>query len=291
MRLPDFIGVGPPRTGTTWLHQVLEGHLALPRGVKETLFFNRYYSKGLKWYAHHFRDYPSDLPAGEITPAYFDSTQVRERISHDIPQCKIICTFREPVERLYSMYKLMRHYGWTQAPFERAIASHEPTIESGRYAHYLKQWQSTFGPQRVLVCLYDDLQLDPQAYLDRVTDFVGARRIDLAKSLKATARVWGFERAPRSPRLAGRAWQLNRALSRRGSYRVSNLLERIGFWQYCFGRGEPFPRLDAEVAARLREAYRPEVVEFERLIGRDLSAWKRATVRAPARAAAPADAR
>ena len=37
--LPSFFIVGPPRTGTSWLHQVLQPHTCLPR-VKETRFFD-----------------------------------------------------------------------------------------------------------------------------------------------------------------------------------------------------------------------------------------------------------
>lgn len=53
--LPDFLGIGPGRTGTTWLHQALEGHVDLPHGIKETGFFGVRFSKGIDWYAQHFR--------------------------------------------------------------------------------------------------------------------------------------------------------------------------------------------------------------------------------------------
>ncbi len=61
LRLPDFIAVGPPRTATTWLDQVMRGHVGLPAGVKETQFFIFRYSQGIEWYAAHFRDCPANL--------------------------------------------------------------------------------------------------------------------------------------------------------------------------------------------------------------------------------------
>src|ERR1700759_1753411 len=36
------------------------------------------------------------------------------------------------------------------------------------------------GEKQVLVCLYEDLRHDPQEFIDRVTDFVGVKRIALA---------------------------------------------------------------------------------------------------------------
>jgi hypothetical protein len=292
LRLPDFIGAGPGRAGTTWLHRMLEGHVGMPRRVKEVLFFNQYYAKGLGWYGHHFRGYPAELPIGEITPGYFHSIEARDRIRHDIPDCKIICTFREPAARLYSMYKLTRRYAWTRNELEHALeiheqAAHEQATEVNRYTHYLKGWQQAFGTERVLVCLYDDLRTDPQAYIDRVIDFIGAQRFTIAPA-EASEHVWGFERAPRDPDLAERAWRLFQMLSRHSAYRTYDLLDRLGFWNYCYGRGEPFPPLDPKLEARLKEFYRPEVEEFERLIGRDLSAWKQPTADQPRRAAASA---
>jgi len=99
LRLPDFVGVGPGRTGTTWLHEVLKGHVNLPAGIKETDFFTTNYNKGIEWYADHFRDADRIRPTGEINP-YFGFPEAAERIAIHIPRCKIICTFRNPVERI-----------------------------------------------------------------------------------------------------------------------------------------------------------------------------------------------
>src|SRR6266853_4563132 len=86
-RLPDFIGVGPPRTATTWLHEVLSGHVGLPQDVKETDFFVHKYDNGLEWYAAHFRTCPPGRPIGEFSTNYFIGTQTRERIATHIPVC------------------------------------------------------------------------------------------------------------------------------------------------------------------------------------------------------------
>ena len=78
-RLPDFMAVGPSRTGTTWLHSVLDGHVELPARVKEIEFFTRHYDRGVQWYAWHFRHCHPDLPVGEVNPC-FRHEQARKRI-------------------------------------------------------------------------------------------------------------------------------------------------------------------------------------------------------------------
>ena len=107
-RLPDFIGVGPPRTGTTWLHEVLKTQVGVPAGIKETHFFTLHYDKGLAWYQAHFYKCPVNRPIGEFCPSYFDSPEARGLIARHIPRCKIICTLREPAGRLYSQYRMLR---------------------------------------------------------------------------------------------------------------------------------------------------------------------------------------
>ena len=51
-----LVGVGPQRTGTSWLHAQLSRHsrLCFPRRVKETFFFDERFHKGLEWYWSHF---------------------------------------------------------------------------------------------------------------------------------------------------------------------------------------------------------------------------------------------
>jgi Sulfotransferase domain len=101
-RLPDFLGVGPPRTATSWLDAALRGHAAMPREIKEVDFFVKNYARGIDWYRSYFRDADPALPAGEICPSYFGPPEVRERVKLHLPNCKIICTIRDPVESLYS---------------------------------------------------------------------------------------------------------------------------------------------------------------------------------------------
>ncbi|HXR24864.1 MAG TPA: hypothetical protein VN742_05840, partial [Candidatus Binataceae bacterium] len=52
------------------------------------------------------------------------------------------------------------------------------------------------------------------------------------------------------------------------------LLRRAGVWRLCFEGGPPFPALDAATEARVRRRLLPQIEAFEKVIGRDLSAWK-----------------
>lgn len=270
-RLPDFLGVGQPRSGTSWLDTVLRGHVGLPRDIKEVDFFVKNYARGIDWYAGYFTDCDPALPAGEICPSYFGSNEARERIAYHMPDCRIICTFRDPVHVLFSFWKLARRNAWTQSDFE----SYRPDgWQVGGQG--LRGWRETFGDDHVLALLYDDLEANPQAYLNQVCDFIGINRVPIAGSTIATERVNSFRRLPRNPRLARRGRKLRDWLQSREHYRAINLLACAGVWRLCFDGGEEFPPLDPAVEARIRQRLLPQIEALEEALGRDLSAWKRA---------------
>jgi len=274
-RLPDFIVVGPQRTGTSWLDEVLRGHVGLPEGAKETDFFVRHYAKGIDWYLDYFRNCPPGLPLGEIDPNYFGSAEARERIAQHVPECRIVCSFRDPTQRAYSSYRVMRRDAWTRVGFEETVARNPVIRESSRYAYHLANWQRTFGAERVLVCIYDDLEADPQAYLDRICGFIGVAPVKADAAARASERINTVTHAPRSRRLAQNARNARDWMRSHRWHRALSVLERVGVWRFCFGGGEAFPPLDPETEARMREHFRPEVEALERMTGRDLSAWKR----------------
>jgi len=283
LRLPDFIHVGPPRTGTTWLHEVLTGHVGLPEG-KSTRFFETEYHRGLKWYADFFKNYPPNLPCGEMQAHTFSNTVARNRIRKDIPNCKIICSFRDPAARLYSAYRLFyRAYNRT-APDTFDGYWRSLLVGSGHdlcsYATNLRRWQDAFGKDRVLVLFYEDLDSDPQSYLDRVCDFVGAPRLPLEKSAVGGGKVFSSWAGIRSNSVSQYALKTMSWLDLHGGRALvqlgKNTRARQIIRRYFVEDFEPLSQSSAE---EIREMMLPETEQLERMTGRDLSSWKPGALR------------
>lgn len=273
-RLPDFIGVGPPRTATTWLYEVLQERVGFSDFRKETDFFTRFYDRGLDWYLQYFAACPRGLPMGEMSPLYFASDDARERIRRAIPRCKIICTFRDPVDRAWSHWRLIVRNMWTRLEFEQAATQLRDIRESSRYGHYTAEWIASFGRDNVLLMFYEDLERDPQGFVDQFCDFVGAPRFALSDSPAAQERVHSVPTRPSHPRAARAVRDIRSWLNDRRMHRAARLIRDSPLWRYSFEGGEPFARPSPEVDAHVRAALRPEVELLEQLSGRDLSAWK-----------------
>jgi len=276
LRLPSFIHVGPPRTGTTWLHEALMGHIGLP-SEKETRFFDVHYDRGVQWYCDLFGDYPADVPAGEMGPTYFSNAIARERIKRHIPDCKIIITFREPAARLYSLYRLIRS---GRRPVNDTFDGYwRFQVDCGAdlcsYATQLKRWQATFGKSRVLVRFYEDLSSNPQGYLDGVCDFIGARRIALDSARAASAKVYSSPTAAHSSAIGRRTFEAVDWARRHGARPLIALGQRTTLWKIMRQQFvEDFPPLSQELADDIRAMTLSETEELERITGRDLSSWK-----------------
>jgi len=279
MRLPDVIGVGPPRTGSTWLYNALRDSVDMPDGIKEPQFFSTFYDKGIEWYGRHFRYASGRRPVAEISAPYFFHELAPERIKLHIPHCKIIATMRDPVERIHSVYKLARHYGWVGRGTIDEILAAQPNPGGGnRYAAHLKIWFSQLGRENVLVTIYDELRDQPQAYLDRVCDFVGVDRVAPATRANLRGDINSFARAPKNRRLARTGGRFRQWLRGHQAYRTVGMLDRAGVWEFCGGRGDPYPRLTPDQVERLRQRYMPEIEALEDLLSIDLSAWKKPRV-------------
>lgn len=272
--LPSFFVIGPPRTGSTWLHEILNAHALLPNPSKETRFFDSHFQRGLPWYLAHYKINAEGRKVGEIAPTYFASSAARERMAETVPGAKIVCVFRHPVERVVSLYRLKRAYGLIPWSFDEALERDAELLDSGKYASTLKLWQRSFGASRVMVGLYDDLRENPQPFVDRLVDFIGVSRFKLPRY----GRVHDSENMthPRSYYRTRSALFVADWFKARRLDPLVAAFKRSRFKRFVLGGGPPFPPMPAGTLAQLEEKFRPEVEELEKLLHRDLSTWKKA---------------
>jgi hypothetical protein len=245
--------------------------VGLPRGKKETHFFSSRYSFGLEWYAKHFERCPPELPVGEVCPSYFGREQARERIKLHLPDCRIICTLRQPAERLYSLYKMLTSLGMAKGEFAE-FAFRPRELADFSLAYHVRGWQQQFGRENVLVLLHEDAYRDRQGYIDRACNLIGIPAIDVGQIPWAEKHVHPYTSAARSRKMARRMWRFYEHLRDHGHFRTIRLLQPV-FRSWWRG-GHTYLPLDPQVEKRIKMHVRPDIDALEELIGRDLSEWK-----------------
>jgi hypothetical protein len=179
MTLPNLIGCGAGKSGTTSLYYYLSQHPQIyMAAAKEIHFFSRHFHKGVPWYESHF---PTglDVPVvGEFSTSYMLDTAVPERIAALIPNANLLFIFRNPVERAYSNYWFSISIGTQdrEQSFSDAIRTadgHKKYIASGCYYQHLAQFLRFFSPQQIFVMITEEFKRSPIQQMALCYDFLG----------------------------------------------------------------------------------------------------------------------
>lgn len=269
-----FVGIGPQRTGTSWLNRLLQCHpdLCLPQGTIEPMFFDRYYSHGLSRYEAHFSRQRPGQHCGEISPTYFDVEPVPERICQLNPACRIIITLRNPISRALSLYRHHLSKGRVNGSFRQAVVQKPRIIDTGRYAQHIPRWLDRFGPGQVTFVLLDDIKDKPEAVLRHIYRFLNINPIDLPQA--AYGKINGAV-MPRFPGLARLVARWVTRLQAGGFYQVIELGKRLGLKQVIYaGSTQAAPRLTPADQNWLLATYEADIAFVEHLLKRDLSPWR-----------------
>lgn len=180
-RLPNFLYVGPDKAGSSWLHETLIKHPEVYlTPSKDLYFFDRYHDRGLDWYAAQFKDARDEPVVGEVCQDYLFHPEAARRIHDALGDVKVMVSLRDPVDRAWSSYLYMRKHGIGPDTFAEALRSRPELLEHGRYATGLDRFLELYPRDHVHVALFDDLEADPQGFLDGVTGFLGIGRQALA---------------------------------------------------------------------------------------------------------------
>lgn len=273
MTLPNFVVIGPGKTGTTWLYNCLAEHpqISLARHTKETVFFTDYYGRGLAWYEEFFES--GAVAIGEVSNTYFFSAEAAARMAADIPGAKLIVFLRHPVDRLVSYYLFQRRNGRMAATLEEVIARDPTLVSQNFFDDHLEPYLAHFPRERIFVALYDDLVRDAHALLRDIYGFLGVDPDFVPHALDTRA----------LPAAAPRNAMLSRAAKRTALW----LRDHDLHWFLGLGKNSPLAArlltrplddgeatvLSPQARARLLAIYRPHMERTQRLIGRDLSAW------------------
>jgi Sulfotransferase domain len=263
--LPNFLHIGPSKSGSTWLHEVLILHPEIYLSqAKDLYFFSRYYDRGPGWYRAQFRDAQKEHKViGEVCPDYLACPEAPERIRGCLgPDVRLMVTLREPTSRAFSSYLYLQKHGQAAPTFRDTALTDPDLLNEGRYATHLRRYLSYFDRESLNIALFDDLEADPQAFLDGVTSWLGIARQEVSPELLQA----------RLPASKAR-WLPLAVLAKRGAIMVRRLdgaelvgrLKRSPLTQRLLYQplGDARPTMSAEDIAFVRERLEEEVAGVE----------------------------
>jgi hypothetical protein len=214
MSLPDFIGIGAQKAGSTWLYFGLTAHPGIwTTPKKEIHYFNRpsdyrdpkiwamrkkrmgrsrlevwsWYRRYARlprddrWYASLFRPGRGQI-AGEVTPDYSTLDKAAVARAHGtVPGARILFFMRNPIERTWShavmdLRRKKRDAHTMSAPELREFFDRGYVSQRADYLRTLENWSSFYPEERIFVGFLEDVHFHTSELLGEVYGFLGVDR-------------------------------------------------------------------------------------------------------------------
>jgi hypothetical protein len=299
-KLPDFLVVGPPKTASTSIHYYLSQHPEVFMSPKkETRFFDLHYAKGLNYYSEFFKERRDEKMAGEATPTYAFLPFVASRIRNDLPNAKLIFCFRNPVERAFSGWLMRSSKGSETLPFRQALENNleqrqlinfyneegekiwlndqhslykkniltlRTYIEGSMYAEQLKSYKKHFVDENIKILLLEDLQNDFRETLFSIFEFL---KVD-------TGITNDIKNDIKNTHNKNRLKPLFNLVGKEMVFKAGKIIPK-GIRNKLFGIAkarQDKPKISNEDSAFAYSIFRSDIEELEKLLAKDLSAWK-----------------
>ena len=300
-RWPNFLIIGAARSGTSALHYFLGRHPEIfTTERKEPHFFafvgqqlhfqgprddqtiNRLAVTDQEAYQQLFAGARHEKAIGESSVSYLYYEQAPLNIRRLAGEIKIIVILRDPVERAFSNFQYMR--GTLREPltnFAQALAEEEKRIARqwhhiwhyrhlGYYARQLARYYREFEERLIHPVLFNEFRSHPRQVLREIFTFL---EVDPSVEIRTDMEI-NISGRPKSRVLAKLAVQstpFKRALlsvlpNTIRTRVVADLRRRVLVQE----------TIDPRTAVFLRQEYQQDLEHLERLISRDLTAWRTA---------------
>ena len=184
---PDFMLIGGPRSGTTWIYQGLIAHpYFYSDNTKEFQYFTwKWITDGIDSYRRRFEGKANRI-RGDLTNLYsllpLEAIAAIQRFNPDL---KLIYVIRDPLSHAWSLarqdlragQRLFAEGEWRREDLTNAIFTqcfvHDYPLSAGDHAALLTRWLSFFPPRNFHICFNDHIQTRPDQVLVEIQEFLG----------------------------------------------------------------------------------------------------------------------
>ncbi|MEE4201425.1 sulfotransferase family protein [Erythrobacter sp.] len=265
----DFLIIGAGKSATTWLQMQLQADPAVYMVDPELHYFSREYERGDDWYLSQFSEQGIGKLVGEKSNSYLDRPEAAARIHAALPHVKLIAQLRNPADRAYSHYCMQFGRGEVGPDIENyldpAKCADDRLLSIGNYAAHLRRFVELFGREKLLVLLYENVAVDPEAQMARARAHLGlpARPLAASGAKKVKDKTARHVPANIGQRLS---WMKPMVRPLRGTPPFEAVRNSIA-------REIQYPSLGDKLRQKLNDHYAPSIEELQELSGESLDHW------------------
>lgn len=292
--LPNFVGIGAPKSATTWIYRCLDEHPEVfVADVKETDYFSwRYRGSSQDEYEKHFKEAGNEKAVGEVCTSYLGRERVPERVHNLIPEAKLFASLRSPVDQVYShFWHLLRqnfHQGEKERPdsFEEALSMYpDRLLRPAKYYTHIERWTQYYNFEKIHIILFEEIKKDPKQIINSLYRFLEIDPSFVPSTVDKKDKSVRKGSSPRGPvyeKIYTNIYDfivnnihgpILKVIGDESTEKIKNMLRVREIMEFLF-RSEGYPEMKEETRAFLKSYFREEVENLEGLIERDLSNWK-----------------
>jgi len=270
---PNFLFIGTSKSGSSWMYEVLREHpqVFLP-AAKDIQFFNRSYHKGLDWYLNFFRKARSAQAVGEIDHDYFLSEQTAERIHKHLPNVRLFCCLREPLDKTISAYLYTKSMNVNKRTRFEHYAFRPEILKDSDYYHNLLPFYRLFSKESIFVLFYDELKQDPANFVRKIYSFLD---VDSDFTPPSLHKIVLPAREPRSYFTSHLAYKVGLLFRKIGLANLVGAIKRNPLFESLFYHPlQQKPEISDEIKHELRRHFQKDYDKLSEMIGQKIpEAW------------------
>jgi hypothetical protein len=234
-------------------------------------------------YIEVFQESIFEKAIGEVSPIYFDIPEKTAcAIKHYLPDAKLICILRNPIEAAFSRFcHLLRDGDENVTIFSKALQKENDRIKKnyapiwhystqGFYYQKLKYYFDFFDQKKILILLYDDLKNHPDSVLSKIFSFL---EVDHKFKVDFSSRYNVSNTVTISKNLTVKKLVLDENLLKKTTRFILPNNVRKKMRSIILDINSMQPVFDISTKKLLIEMYRDDVVELQKVLDLDLSYW------------------
>ena len=298
---PNFIILGPPKSGTSSLFYWLSSHPGIcPSWKKEPFFLMdrdnplrgrpNIHDDGPGAYSTVFPQDALDFKVRmEATTHYLFQSTALEYIGKN-EGIRVAVVLRDPAARFYSSFNYTKHNlglipkNLMFGDFLQLISNGIPLFPKyclssssafvlerdklyGQYANYLRPWIERLGRDRIEIIFFEDLRAGPERVLNAIINSLGLPAFDFSNEFQKT---YNLTQQVRSQSIHRFVRKMNRKLRM-----PLPLKSRAARLYYAMQSQHGYDKNNDDQALQdLRREYEPEILALESLLDRSLEHWR-----------------
>ena len=281
-RWPNFFIVGAPKAGTTSLYRYLQQHPQIyfpekkePHYFSYTIIPDDHFRKPIrdkKKYLKLFENAKDEKIIGESSTSYLADPKAADLIHEVSPNARILISLRDPVERIFSTYLMLKRLYKIKSSFNEQIQKEynqnefsvsDLKLKRGLYSKHVKRYFDIFDSKQIKIIIFEEWIKNPKSIVEEILKFLDLKIL-----------LGDFEEKIYNPFVISRGRLLTKIRTNDHLSKVTKRIlpqpTRTFLRNNFFIKDGVKPKMEKEERDFLINFYRDDVNKLQTLLGRKL---------------------